>query len=49
MAHADALAIAAADGLVLPVDVQPENRKTMRWSDWLRGARLRAGDRVGAA
>jgi len=49
VAHDHTLAIACADGLVLPVDVQPENRKTMRWSDWLRGARLRAGDRVGAA
>ena len=49
MAHADTLAIACGHGRVVPVDVQPENRKTMRWNDWLRGARLRAGDRVGAA
>lgn len=49
VAHGDTLAIGAADGLVLPVDVQPENRKPMRWNDWLRGARLRAGARLGAA
>jgi methionyl-tRNA formyltransferase len=49
VAHDDTLAIACGAGLVLPVDVQPENRKTMRWSDWLRGARLRGGDRLGAA
>jgi methionyl-tRNA formyltransferase len=49
VAHDHTLAIACADGRVLPVEVQPENRKTMCWSDWLRGARLRAGDRVGAA
>lgn len=47
--HGETLAIGCADGLVLPVEVQPENRKTMGWSEWLRGARLRAGDRVGAA
>ena len=49
VAHEDALAIACGRGAVLPVDVQPENRKTMPWNDWLRGARLRAGDRVGTA
>jgi methionyl-tRNA formyltransferase len=49
VAHDDGLAIACGHGLVLPVDVQPENRKAMRWDDWLRGARLGPGDRVGAA
>lgn len=49
VAHDDTLGIAGADGLVLPVDVQPESRNAMRWGDWLRGARLRAGDRLGAA
>jgi methionyl-tRNA formyltransferase len=48
VAHDETLAIACGNGLVLPVDVQPENRKTMPWDDWLRGARLRAGDTVGA-
>lgn len=45
--HEQTLAIAAGDGLVLPVDVQPENRKAMRWSEWLRGARLQPGHRIG--
>jgi methionyl-tRNA formyltransferase len=40
------LAIATGDGLLLPVDVQPENRKVMSWPDFLRGARLSAGARV---
>jgi methionyl-tRNA formyltransferase len=40
------LAIATGDGLLLPVDVQPENRKVMSWRDFLRGARLSAGARV---
>jgi methionyl-tRNA formyltransferase len=48
VAHDDTLVIAASDGGVLPVEVQPESRKPMRWSDWLRGARLRAGERLGA-
>ncbi|HZP39055.1 MAG TPA: methionyl-tRNA formyltransferase [Methylomirabilota bacterium] len=40
------LAIATGSGLLLPVEVQPENRKTMPWADFLRGARLHAGARV---
>jgi hypothetical protein len=35
--------------VLLPVEVQPENRRPMTWEDWLRGARLRAGARVGAS
>jgi methionyl-tRNA formyltransferase len=42
-----ATAIVTSDGLLLPVEVQPENRKAMAWEDFLRGARLRSGDRVG--
>jgi len=42
-----AVAIATGDGLLLPLEVQPENRKAMRWADFLRGARLAAGARVG--
>ena len=49
VAHEGTLAIACGEGGLVPVDVQPENRKTMRWEDWLRGARLRAGERVGVA
>jgi methionyl-tRNA formyltransferase len=40
------LAIATGAGLLLPLEVQPENRKAMPWSDFLRGARLEAGARV---
>jgi hypothetical protein len=28
---------------VLPVEVQPENRRAMPWDAWLSGARLDAG------
>ncbi len=38
--------IATGRGLLLPVEVQPENRKTMGWEDFLRGARLRPGARL---
>ena len=40
------LAITTGGGLFLPLEVQPENRKTMAWADFLRGARLPAGTRV---
>ncbi len=43
--HDRTLAVATADGVVLPREVQPENRRALAWSDWLRGARLAAGDR----
>jgi methionyl-tRNA formyltransferase len=39
------LAMAAGEGAVEPIEVQAENRRTMAWSDYLRGARLRAGAR----
>ena len=42
-----ATAVATGEGLLLPVEVQPENRKAMPWEDFLRGARLRAGDLLG--
>jgi methionyl-tRNA formyltransferase len=45
--HARTLAVSSRDGLVLPAEVQPENRKPMGWADWLRGARLRDGVRIG--
>ena len=41
-------AIAAGDGLLLPVEVQPENRRAMPWADYLRGARLAVGARFGS-
>jgi methionyl-tRNA formyltransferase len=40
------LGVATGDGLLLPTEVQPENRKAMSWPDFLRGARLDAGARV---
>jgi methionyl-tRNA formyltransferase len=42
----EGLAIATGDGLLLPIEVQPENRKAMPWQEFLRGARLRPGARV---
>jgi len=40
------LGIATGSGILLPVEVQPENRKAMSWADFLRGARLEPGARV---
>jgi len=41
----DTLAVAAGDGLVLPLEVQPESRRAVAWTEFLRGARLSAGAR----
>jgi len=41
-----AMAVATGEGLLLPLEVQPENRKAMPWEDFLRGARLGPGDRL---
>jgi methionyl-tRNA formyltransferase len=41
-----AICIATGEGLLLPVQVQPENRKAVPWEDFLRGARLSPGARV---
>ena len=41
-----ALCIATGEGLLLPIQVQPENRKAMAWEDFLRGARLGPGARI---
>jgi len=46
--HGRTLAVATAFGLLLPTEVQPENRRPMPWDDYLRGARLVAGTRVSA-
>jgi len=40
------LGIATGSGILLPVEVQPENRKAMPWADFLRGARLEPGARM---
>jgi len=41
-----AICVATGEGLLLPVQVQPENRKAVPWEDFLRGARLSPGARV---
>jgi methionyl-tRNA formyltransferase len=41
--HEGDLVIAAADGAVLPLEVQPESKRRMAWPEYLRGARLGAG------
>jgi methionyl-tRNA formyltransferase len=43
--HEGGLAVTAGEGAVLPLTVQPENRRTMAWPEYLRGARLAAGAR----
>ena len=40
------MAITTSADLLLPLEVQPENRKAMAWADFLRGARLSPGARV---
>lgn len=40
------MAITTGADLLLPLEVQPENRKAMAWADFLRGARLQPGARV---
>jgi methionyl-tRNA formyltransferase len=41
-----ALALATRAGLLLPREVQPENRRIMAWNDFLRGARMAPGARL---
>jgi methionyl-tRNA formyltransferase len=41
-----ALAVATGEGLLLPIEVQPEGKRVMAWEDFLRGARLSAGQRL---
>ncbi|MEM7721691.1 MAG: methionyl-tRNA formyltransferase [Pseudomonadota bacterium] len=45
----DGFTIAAGDGAVEIVQVQPEGKGPMLSADWLRGARIAPGDRVGEA
>jgi methionyl-tRNA formyltransferase len=42
----DTLAVASGDGIVLPLEVQPESRRAVTWAEFLRGARLSAGARL---
>ena len=48
VAAQDTLAVASGAGLVLPVEVQPESRRAVTWTEFLRGARLAAGARLSA-
>ena len=43
VAHERSLAIVAGEGAVLPLEVQPESRRALAWDEFLRGARLTAG------
>ncbi len=47
-AAAGRLAIGTGQGLLLPVEVQPENRRAMAWDAYLRGSRLGPGAPLGA-
>jgi methionyl-tRNA formyltransferase len=44
--HERTLAVATGEGAVLPLEVQPESRRTVGWDEFLRGARLVAGQRL---
>lgn len=46
--HDGGVAVAAGDEAVLPMEVQPENRRRLAWPAYLRGARLPAGARFTA-
>jgi methionyl-tRNA formyltransferase len=39
----ETLAVAAGQGALMPLTVQPENRREVSWADFLRGARLDTG------
>ncbi|MBI3635084.1 MAG: methionyl-tRNA formyltransferase, partial [Candidatus Rokubacteria bacterium] len=41
--HGDDIGVATNDGVIVPVEVQPENRSRMSWPDYMRGARLAIG------
>jgi methionyl-tRNA formyltransferase len=41
-----ALAVATGQGLLVPVEVQPESRRPVAWEAYLRGARLGPGARL---
>jgi methionyl-tRNA formyltransferase len=43
--HGDELGVSTGDGVVIPLEVQPENRRSMSWSAYLSGARLAPGAR----
>jgi methionyl-tRNA formyltransferase len=43
------VAVGTGEGLLEPLEVQPQNRRAMGWEAYLRGARLGAGAQLGAA
>jgi methionyl-tRNA formyltransferase len=43
----EGLAIGTGQGLLVPIEVQAENRRPMAWDAYLRGARLAPGARLG--
>jgi methionyl-tRNA formyltransferase len=43
------LLVGTGEGLLEPVEVQPENRRAMSWEAFLRGTRLGAGAALGSA
>jgi methionyl-tRNA formyltransferase len=45
-AEGGVLGIATGGGVLVPVEVQPENRRAMSWQEYLRGARLAMGARL---
>jgi methionyl-tRNA formyltransferase len=44
--HERTLAVATGEGALLPLEVQPESRRAIGWDEFLRGARLTAGQRL---
>jgi methionyl-tRNA formyltransferase len=47
VAGAAGLVVSAGQGAVEPLLVQPPSRRAVSWPDYVRGARLHAGDRLG--
>ncbi len=45
LAHEGTSVVATGQGGLLPLQVQPENRRALAWADYLRGARLEPGTR----
>jgi methionyl-tRNA formyltransferase len=47
--YGSTLALAAGEGALLPLEVQPESRRAVGWDEFLRGARLTTGQRLAPA
>jgi methionyl-tRNA formyltransferase len=41
--HERTLAVATGEGALVPLEVQAESRRAVGWDEFLRGARLAAG------